>query len=49
MTALLLAEPYGAKLWKKKRGETYFTFVYCLACNLEFRLLWPVVLVTYPE
>jgi hypothetical protein len=49
MTAPLSAEPYRAKLWKNKRGETYFTLVHCPACNLEFRLLWPVTLLTYPE
>jgi hypothetical protein len=49
MTAPLSAEPYRAKLWKNKRGEMYFTLVYCPACNLEFRLLWPVTLLTYPK
>ena len=49
MTAPISVEPYRAKLWKNKRGETYFTLVYCPACNLEFRLLWPVTLLTYPE
>jgi hypothetical protein len=49
MTAPLSAEPYRAKMWKNKRGEMYFTLVYCPACNLEFRLLWPVTLLTYPE
>jgi len=33
MTAPLSVEPYRAKLWKNKRGETYFTLVYCPACN----------------
>jgi hypothetical protein len=27
----------------------YFTLVYCPACNLEFRLLWPCTLINYPE
>jgi len=49
MTAPPSAEPYRAKLWRNKRGETYFTLVYCPECNLEFRLLWPVILLTYPE
>lgn len=49
MTDPLSVEPYRTKLWKNKRGETYFTLVYCRACNLEFRLLWPVTVLTYPE
>ena len=49
MTAPLSVEPYRAKLWKNKRGETYFTLVYCPSCNLEFRLLWPCTFINYPE
>lgn len=49
MAAPPSAQPYRAKIWKNKRGETYFTLVYRLACNLEFRLLWPVTLLTYPK
>jgi len=49
MTAALAVEPNRAKLWKNKRGEMYFTLVYCPACSLKFRLLWPVTLITYPE
>jgi hypothetical protein len=49
MTAPLSAEPYRAKVWKNKRGETYFALVYCPASDLEFHLLWPVALLTYPE
>jgi hypothetical protein len=49
MEAIPQAEPYRAKLWKNKRGEMYFTLVYCPKCNLEFRLLWPVTLLNYPE
>ncbi len=49
MTAPLSVESYRAKLWKNKRGEMYFTLACCPACNLEFRLLWPVTLLTYPE
>jgi len=49
MAAPLSGETYRAKPRKNKRGETHFTLVYCPACNLQFRLLWPVVLVTYPE
>jgi ribosomal protein L40E len=48
MTAPLSAEPYRAKVWKNKRGETYFALVYCPASDLEFHLLWPVALLTYP-
>jgi ribosomal protein S27E len=49
MTAPLSAEQYRAKLWKNKRGGSYFTLVDCPACNLEFRLLWPAAVLTYPE
>jgi hypothetical protein len=49
MIAPVSVEPYSAKLWKNKLGEMYFTLVYCPACNLKFRLLWPVTLLAYPE
>jgi ribosomal protein S27E len=42
------ATPYRAKLFKA-RGEYYFTMVHCPGCSLEFRLLWPVAVLTYPE
>lgn len=49
MSTPLSVEPYRAKVWKNKRGERHFTLVYCPACNLEFRLLWPVTLLNYPD
>jgi hypothetical protein len=37
------------KLYKDKNGHLYFTIVYCPACKLKFRLLWPSNLLRYPE
>jgi hypothetical protein len=42
------ATPYRAKLFMDK-GESYFTMVHCPACKVEFRLLWPVTLLSYPK
>lgn len=43
-----LATTYRAKLFIKN-GASYFTMVYCPACNLQFRLLWPATILNYPE
>jgi ribosomal protein S27E len=43
-----LATTYRAKLFTKN-GASYFTMVYCPACNLQFRLLWPATILNYPE
>jgi hypothetical protein len=40
--------PYRTKLLMA-RGENYFTMVHCPACKLEFRLLWPATLLSYPR
>jgi hypothetical protein len=40
--------PYGAKLYAAKGGY-YFMMAHCPACKLEFRLLWPVRILKYPE
>jgi hypothetical protein len=48
MSAPQTATPYRAKLFMS-RGESYFTMVHCPGCQVEFRLLWPVSVLKYPE
>ena len=52
MTATLSAipspTPYRSKLFISK-GESYFTLVTCPRCRVDFRLLWPVTVLNYPE
>jgi len=40
--------PYRARLFIRN-GSSYFTIACCPNCNPEFRLLWPVTVLTYPE
>ena len=40
--------PYRAKLFMSE-GESYFTLVTCPRCRVDFRLLWPVTVLNYPE